>query len=308
MAGTFIWFKNRGLNYLLDLITPKDVKDFESFVAESVAMRRKKAEEQEKQGLSEDEVRKDMFYYLFQAKGPNGEPAYSPKELESEANLLVVAGSDTTSIVLCALFFYLTRYPHVYTKLIKEIRNTFQSIDEIHSGATLTSCQYLRACIDETMRMNVPLTTELPREVLSGGLEIDGQYIPEGTTVGTCGWAFTHNEEVFQDPEIYRPERWIVDETSGVTTEDVDRAKSAFFPFSSGPTNCVGKNLAILELLITAAKTLYQMDVRAFPGDTRGEGSPELGWGRRNRKQYQVFDAYLALRDGPVVQFRKRED
>ena len=94
-----------------------------------------------------------------------------------------------------------------------------------------------------------------------------------------------------------------------MTEDDVARAKSTFFPFSLGSYNCAGKNLAILEILVTVARTLYRMDARALPGNTLGEYRPELGWGQRDRKTYEFTGDYLAVdRKGPVLQFRKRQD
>lgn len=61
----------------------------------------------------------------------------------------------------------------------------------------------------------------------------------------------------------------------------------------------------MLELLTTIARTLYRLDVRAEPGSTLGEGSPELGWGRRERKHFQLYDSYISMRDGPMIQFRR---
>jgi cytochrome P450 len=86
-------------------------------------------------------MRRDMFHFLFQAKNPDtGEPAYSEKKLFSEANLLIIAGSDTTSINLCIFFFYVSRNKRAYDKLVKEIRSTFESADEIACGEKLSSC------------------------------------------------------------------------------------------------------------------------------------------------------------------------
>ncbi|KAK6849801.1 cytochrome P450 [Apiospora arundinis] len=60
------------------------------------------------------------------------------------------------------------------------------------------------------------------------------------------------------------------------------------------------------ELMITVARTMYQLDIRQAPGSTKGGGTPELGWGARDRGQYQLVDAFVSLRHGPEVQFRSR--
>lgn len=307
MVGAFLWLKPRGLNHVVEWLTPKEIKGYYAFLDQSVTERSELETTLQKAG-QDQHMRKDMFHYLFQVKdAETGQPAYSREELRAEANLLVIAGSDTTSISLCGFFFYITHYPRVYAKLVKHIRSTFASIDEIVEGPQLSSCQYLRACIDEAMRMAPAVPSELPRTVLPGGLRVDGEFLPEGSCVGTTGWSTGHNEESYNDFNIYRPERWIVDEENGVTTESVAYAKSCFHPFSAGPWNCVGQNLAMLEMMLVAARTLYRMDVRFAPGFTVGEGTAGLGWGRRNKNQYQLNDGFTAFAHGPMLQFRRRQ-
>jgi cytochrome P450 len=288
-------------------LTPKNILEYFVFVNASV-MKRTKEEEKLESMTEEGSIRKDMFHYLFNTKIPEtGLPAFSAEELTAEANLLLIAGTDTTANALSALWFYLTQNNRVYRKLAAEIRTTFESVDDIHGGAKLSSCYYLRACIDEALRMApTGIVSEMSREVLPGGLDIDGNVFPEGVKIGTSSWAVMYHEEYFGDPYIYRPERWIVDEMNGVTADDVALARSAFNPFSVGPGNCVGQKLAMLELQVITARVLFRMDVQCPPGNNLGGGSPELGWGRRDRKQFQLEDAFVSLVNGPMVQFRKR--
>ena len=306
-VGLLLWLKPRGLNRLLDMLTPSDVKAYFAFIDESVAARSKA--EQVSEQLSKDgkEVRQDMFHFIFQAMDPDtGKRAYSQQELLSEVSLLVGAGSDTTAITLSGFFFYIVRNPRAYGKLVEEIRSTFNAADEIASGPKLSSCKYLRACIDETLRISPVVASGLYRTVLPGGQMINGEFYPAGVTVTTSGWSSGRSDE-YGDPNVYRPERWIVDEKAGVTAEDVTRISTYMRPFSTGWSSCVGQNLAVLELSLTIARTLFRLDVRAAPGSTLGEGNPSLGWGRRNRNEYQVFDAFVSMRDGPMIQFKRRE-
>ena len=99
----------------------------------------------------------------------------------------------------------------------------------------------------------------------------------------------------------------MVNEESGNTGDDVARFRACFHPFSAGPGNCVGRKLAWLEMLLVVSRTLYRMDVRLTPGSTLGEGVPELGWGRRDKNHYQLLDAFVAIRQGPMLQFRLRK-
>ena len=156
------------------------------------------------------------------------------------------------------------------------------------------------------MRMSPPSATDPQREVLQGGLTVDGHYFPQGTNVAVMMYALHQNEDTFKDPGVFRPERWLIDAKSGVTAESVALAESSFSPFSYGPRACPGKQLAYLEMSITVARLLFRADVRAVEGSDLGAGRPEYIWGRRNRLQYQTQDYFIAGKDGPMVQFKAR--
>ena len=297
--------KPYGLDALLEWTAPQGIKSYYQFVEKSVADRTKLEEKFQEEGSNDKHIRKDIFHYLFQSKDPDtGKPAYSFGELFAEAQLFIIAGSDTTALTLSALFFYLARNPHAYSRLTAEIRTKFQSVSDIRWGPNLISCDYLQGCLNETLRMSPPVASELPREVLAGGFTVDGFSYPKGTIIGVSSWSLNRNEQYFPDCNTFRPERWIVDEKEGFTAEQVMRAHSAFFPFSAGPYACMGKNLAWRELTVVTGRLLYRMDMRLPHGIDVGGGSPELGWGRADKNQFLLRDAYVSLRDGPFLQFK----
>lgn len=197
-----LWLKPRGLNWVFDMITPPVVQRYNKFVFDSITNRIKLHREQvEKPEL---EQRQDIFHFLCEARDPDtGLVAYNETDLRAEASLLIIAGSDTTSVSLSGIFFYLTGDPFRLEKLTNEIRTTFNSADKIIRGPKLLSCTYLMACIDEGMRLTPSGPCELPREVLSGGILIKGEYYPQGTIVGTVPWVNSRNEEVFRDATVF---------------------------------------------------------------------------------------------------------
>ena len=216
-----------------------------------------KAQAAERTKMGSDVDRKDFFYYLLKAKDPETGKGFSTPELWGESNLLIIAGSDTTSTALAATMFYLVHNPKVLEKLAKEVRAAFEEVEEIRSGPTLSKLQYLRACIDEAMRLSPSVGGVLPRQVLPGGLEIDGEQIPEGTVVGVPTYAIHHNPEYWSQPFEYRPERWIAESGPNVTAESVSLGQSAFCPFSVGPRGCIGKGTLVQTLLGTPFNSLY---------------------------------------------------
>ncbi|KAJ2990756.1 hypothetical protein NUW58_g2795 [Xylaria curta] len=303
--NTLNWLKPRGLNKVFDLISPQAIKQYNKFVYDSVTSRIALQKEQARQ--AEANRRQDLFYFLYEARDPDtSQPAYGEDDLRSESNLLIIAGSDTTSVSLSGIFFYLTGDQRRCQKLADEISSCFESVEDIVYGPKILACTYLKACIDEGMRLTPAGVCELPREALPGGILIKGEHYPEGTIVGTATWANSRNDEVYGDACVFRPERWIVDDSYGTTKEEVARLKRNFYPFSSGAYNCVGKNLAMAEMMIIVARTLYRFEMRRAPGSTLGCGRPDLGWGSTDEHQFQLVDAYISLRHGPEVQFKNR--
>src|SRR5277367_323057 len=127
MIDLWIWLKPRGLDTVLGMVIPPKAKQYIKFVEDSVQKRVELEEEIQKQGSAELDGRKDIFHYILAAKDPEtGGPALSREDLVGEANILVVAGSDTTPVVLAGFFFYMTRNPRILAKLASEIRSTFK--------------------------------------------------------------------------------------------------------------------------------------------------------------------------------------
>ena len=150
------------------------------------------------------------------------------------------------------------------------------------------------------------MAAHIPREVLPGGAIIDDVYFPAGTTVGVAPYALHHNQDYFPDPFTFRPERWIVDDKSGIMAEDVARAQSAFCPFNVGHRGCVGKNLAYQELSIAIARVVWTYDMQeGNRGVLKRAGINYVGM-EGEKSEYPIEDFWVAHCDGPMVSFKRR--
>jgi cytochrome P450 len=100
-----------------------------------------------------------------------------------------------------------------YYKIVThEICSVFSSSTEIQNGAQLSSCKYLRACIDEALQLVPPAVFTLWREQADDASDksvtiIDGHVIPRGTQVDVNLYLFYHNGECFPEPSAFQPER-----------------------------------------------------------------------------------------------------
>ena len=97
------------------------------------------------------------------------------------------------------------------------------------------------------------------------------------------------------------------DDPEGSSEEEVALAESGHCAFSTGSRGCVGKNMAWLEMEIVLAKVIHGLEIRPDLENLTGAGGPTLSEGHREAGQYQLWDAFIAMRDGPFVQFRERE-
>lgn len=260
--------------------------------------------DQEK-GLTEP-GRKDIFAHLLGAKDPETGEGLTMPELWMEGNTLIVAGSDTSSTTLSATLFYLLRNPMTLTRLEKEIRTTFSQAEDIRFGSQLSNCHWLRACIDEAMRMSPAVPGLLPREVQEGGLIIPGleMSLPAGVSVGVCTYAIHHHKDYVADPFTYDPSRWLQEGHE----QDREALKSVFNPFSQGNRACLGKPLVYMEISIAIARLVWEYDMRLAADQHQSETIlKEVEEGKRHENEYHVQDWFLSNNFGLFVEFKARD-
>ncbi|KAH7360369.1 benzoate 4-monooxygenase cytochrome P450 [Rhexocercosporidium sp. MPI-PUGE-AT-0058] len=252
-----------------------------------------------------DPDRKDTFHYLLNSKDPVTGKIFTTEQLQADSALIIAAGSDGVGVTLAACMFYLLNNPVSMEVVTKEIRESFGSVDEI-GNPKLGSLPYLHACLEETLRMNPPKPSSLPREVLKGGLIIDGNLIPQGVNVASPLYVIHHDSSVFPDPWTFRPERWIASSLTGVTPEDISAARASCAPFLIGPMNCIGKNMSYVALKLALAHILFRYDVEVSGKLTGGGVVDDPEELRRRKSEYQMIDWIMGFRDGPLVKLRPR--
>lgn len=189
----------------------------------------------------------------------------------------------------------------------------FASGGEIRHGQKLTGCKFLRAVIDESMRISPPTPGVMWREkdpLSAEPLVVDGHVIPPGTLVGVGIYSLMHNPEYFTQPFAFSPERWL-EAGDDTPAEKEARAtmRRAFVPFILGDRAYAGKAVAYLEISLTVAKTIWYFDFDKAPGkagDLRS-GRRDAATGRDRPDEYQLYDSFMADQEGPNLSFRPRE-
>ncbi|KAK6213619.1 trichothecene C-15 hydroxylase (cytochrome P450) [Colletotrichum tabaci] len=195
-------------------------------------------------------------------------------ELKSNASTLIIAGSETTATALSGITYFILSDANVHQKLNDEIRGAFASEGEIDM-VSVQKLGYLQAVINEGLRMYPPVPTGIMRRVTDDGGVFLGQYVPSGV----WHWPAYHDPENFTLPDSFIPERWLNDPRFAGDRRD------GFQPFTVGPMNCIGRNLAYAEMRLILARLIWNFDM------TLAEDSK--GWYERNQ-------VYLLWEKGPV--------
>ncbi|KAJ0114842.1 hypothetical protein J7T55_004584 [Diaporthe amygdali] len=226
-----------------------------------------------------------------------------PDELWSEAILIVGAGGSTTATTMSAAFFYLSRNPLAYKCLCTEIRSRFSSAREISQGAQLSACSYLRAVIDESLRLSTGTISNwriqaAPSIAAGEQLVVDGHVIAPGTEVATNAYSFMRNPDYYPEPLAFRPERWLEGNEEQRAT-----MRRALIPFSLGSRSCAGQAMAYLELSLALARTFWYFDFEKAPGEAGGLSEVPGAPG-----EFKLEDSTIVGHSGPNLMFRTRAD
>ncbi|KAM5383467.1 hypothetical protein ACJZ2D_002160 [Fusarium nematophilum] len=165
----------------------------------------------DKTDLDRSNVRQDFLSKLLRLQQENPEKCPDSAII---ANCLtnIGAGSDTTSISLCAIINNLAAHPHALQKLREEVDAKFRDLGypEFIPFPDTQTMGYLQACIKEALRLHPATGLPLARVVPEGGATISGTFFPAGNVVGVNTWVVHRNRDIFgSDVDEFRPERWL---------------------------------------------------------------------------------------------------
>ncbi|KAI9005435.1 cytochrome P450, partial [Phycomyces nitens] len=198
----------------------------------------------------------DIIQILINTQqAPKEEDRLSSDDIVVETTLFLVAGAETTSNTIGFAIIELCRNNGILVKLRKEIDSI-----ELEKGRLvfrqnqLKNLPYLNAVINETMRLNTIPSNGLERLVTHDIVMKGDIYVPSGTIVRCyTGIAQTH-PDYWPDPMEFKPERWLQD-------ADPKPDMDAYYPFSAGSRNCVGKEFAMNEMRLALSTVIKYYDI-----------------------------------------------
>ncbi|KAJ3567437.1 hypothetical protein NP233_g6374 [Leucocoprinus birnbaumii] len=176
--------------------------------------------------------------------------------IKQTAATVYVGLADTSMATNMTFVLAMLKYPAVQSKLQRELDSVVGS-DRLPDFTDLPRLTYLAAVVKEVLRWNPVAPTGVPHLTTEDDI-YGGFYIPRNCIVFANAFAMLHDEDIFPDPEVFIPERFLKNRTElGDELPNPERIAS----FGFGRRICPGKHIAVSMLYITIASVLHLFDI-----------------------------------------------
>ncbi|CAL8243713.1 unnamed protein product [Lota lota] len=199
------------------------------------------------------------------AKDPG--TSYSRENLIYSVGELIIAGTETTTNTLRWAMLYMALYPNIQERVHQEIDSVLVN----GRAASLEDKQrmpYVEAVLHEVLRFCNIVPLGIFRAT-SQDANVNGYTIPKGTMVITNLYSVHFDEKYWSDPGVFSPQRFLDSNGNFVRRE-------AFLPFSLGRRQCLGEQLARMEMFLFFTTMLQRFHLQ-FPPGTVPTLTPKLG-------------------------------
>jgi cytochrome P450 family 110 len=184
--------------------------------------------------------RPDILSLLIDSVDADGN-GMSDLELRDELMTLLFAGHETTATALAWATYWINYLPEVKEKLLAE----FATLDPAADAIAISKLPYLNAVCSETLRIYPVGMLTFPR-MTQEPVSIQGYDLPANTVVVGCIYLAHHREDIYPEPDSFKPERFLTRQFSPYE----------YFPFGGGSRRCIGLALAQLELKLVLFEML----------------------------------------------------
>lgn len=193
------------------------------------------------QRQSEKTEHDDILSLLCQATYEDGQPM-TREHIRDELLTFLFAGHETTALSLTWAMYHLHRNP----RLLERLRAELDACAD--DPAELASAEYLKACVQETLRVH-PIVTEVIRK-LKQPLKLDQYTVPAGYAVSPVTVLAHYNPDIYTDPERFDPDRFLGKSYSPF----------CYMPFGGGHRRCVGAAFASYEMSMVIGSLLKRFE------------------------------------------------
>ena len=196
--------------------------------------------------------RTDVLSILIQERDDENR-GMTDTELVGQATILFGASFETTASTLTWTVFLLAQHPTIMGQLTDELDHVLGG--NAPTREQISQLPLLERVIKESMRILPPVPFTI-RAADEDAIPIGPLTLSHGTRV-ICSHFLTHHlSEIYPEPEVFRPDRWL----------KIDPTQYEYLPFSAGPRACVGAMFAFQVLKISLAIMLQKFRFTVVSG------------------------------------------
>ncbi|MFI1621862.1 cytochrome P450 [Streptomyces lydicus] len=185
---------------------------------------------------------------------PACEHAPDPHQAIHDQVLTLLFGAVETTAAALVWTLRLIDQHQLTTLLRDELRNVLG--DRLPTHEDVPQLDYLQRVITESLRLHPPAW--LGTRVATEPVPWPEGTIPAGTDVTFSPYALHRDPEVFEDPDVFHPDRW---KRENVTPEQ----RQFHFAFGAGKRKCIGDTFAMNELALALAVILSRWKIQHHP-------------------------------------------
>ncbi|KAF9890487.1 hypothetical protein FE257_005892 [Aspergillus nanangensis] len=209
----------------------------------------------------------------------------SPLELAYDLGILADAGMETTSAVMQIFVLAALAYPY-FIKTAQEELERIVGPDRLPNLHDLENLPYIAAVVEEALQWRPMAPNGIPHATSQENTFM-GYRIPKGATIVPLHWSMSLDEQHFENPFEFRPERWI--------RNSDDNCFTNFFGF--GRRVCPGRHIARNSLFTLISRILWAYNVRPPVGvDGKPVKVDDMAFGSGFVSMPDPFDAVFEPR------------
>jgi len=198
----------------------------------------------------------DLVTMFMAARDVDTGERMSDGQIRDEVITMLLAGHETTALLLSWTWALLDRHPEVADRLHAELLATLGG--RLPAASDVGALRYTRAVLNETLRLHPPAYL-LNRHARADDV-IDGHRVHRGGSVVVPVALLHRRTEYWERPDEFVPERWL----------DADaekrRPRFAYLPFGGGPHICIGNAFSLMEATMVLATLAQQFEARLVGG------------------------------------------
>ncbi|CAO2840540.1 unnamed protein product [Amaranthus hypochondriacus] len=176
---------------------------------------------------------------------------------------MFAAGTDTTQTLIEWTIIELIRLPRAMKQVKEEIRKVVGGDNNNICEEHLEKLTYLKAVVKESLRLHPPAPLLVFHES-SEDVKLNGFDVAAGTQVIINAWAIHRDPSFWEDPEEFRPERFLNNPC------DFTGQYFHYIPFGAGRRICPGISFGLMTIELLIANLIYEFDWK-FPSGIEAE-------------------------------------